>query len=878
MNYGDSNQELMHQRSSRSSTCVPPVTLSELWQDHLHCGNDHVALIQSGRQVTYAELDVWSNAIAHHLLQQGMQRGDLVAICLQRSCEFVASMLGIIKAGGAYVPLDKSYPQERLNFLLEDSRTEFIICSNEEAEQRLRQGLKTTSTDDLRRLSKTETTAAALPEISPHGLAYVIYTSGSTGRPKGVMIEHGAVANTIQEINRRFDVGPADRCLGLSSFSFDLSVYDVFGMLAAGGTLVMLEPRLVREPSHWAELLMRHGVTIWNSVPALMEMLHTYALNRPTNSLGSLRLTMLSGDWIPVSLPERIRLLAPRNKLVSLGGATEASIWSIAYEIDEVDPKWTSIPYGKPLTGQTFYILDSKRKPVPAGNTGELYIGGHGLARGYLHRPELTEERFVFDPFSQVSDRMYQTGDIGRMTADGNIEFQGRTDHQVKINGFRIELGEVERTLGLHPGVQNCVAASLGDRGRKRLIAYLVVNENVGKEVVSYRSVRSFLKTRLPNYMVPTQFVLLQKIPLSSNGKIDRGRLPEPNNSNILKENRNTEIPASPLELAIIKMWQQGFGVSQLGVHDNFFALGGDSIAAAGFFVQLENELGYSISLATLVQHPTIRELAGTLQNYEESDSGQQWEPLVSIRPQGNHRPLFCFPGIDGSVLPYRTLSFYLDAETPVFGLQPQGLCGSQMPRRRLRDVAESHISVMRGVQPEGPYALLGFSFGGMVAFEVARQLKAAGEEVDLLIIIDTPLRGRPWWWRAVRSIFNGRGSQNQLESVGPGTWFEGARSIDDLDFPPGRRKVMKTHQLALETYRLAKSETKLLYLHAMIRPPFPASLFDASPTQWIECGGPGSEANVVPGSHETLFMPGNIEAVAQQINRWLARREEPGN
>ena len=291
-----------------------------------------------------------------------------------------------------------------------------------------------------------------------------------------------------------FQVGPQDRCLGLSSFSFDLSVYDVFGMFAAGGTLVMLDSQLMREPSHWVDLLVRHGVTIWNSVPALMEMLHNYLLNRPSNSLGSLRLTMLSGDWIPVSLPERIRQLAPRNQIVSLGGATEASIWSIAYEIGEIDPNWLSIPYGKPLAGQTFYILDSQQNPVPDGTTGELYIGGQGLARGYLYRPELTEERFVPDPFSHSFPRMYRTGDIGRKMVDGNIEFQGRTDQQVKINGFRVELGEVERTLGLHPEIEHCVVSSPGDHGRRRLIGYIVGRGNGQGYEVSYKSIRSFLR------------------------------------------------------------------------------------------------------------------------------------------------------------------------------------------------------------------------------------------------------------------------------------------------------------------------------------------------------------------------------------------------
>ena len=330
--------------------------------------------------------------------------------------------------------------------------------------------------------------------------------------------------------------------------------------------------------------------------------------------------------------------------------------------------------------------------------------------------------------------------------------------------------------------------------------------------------------------------------------------------------------------MAIIEMWQHGFGVERLDVNDNFFALGGDSIAAASFFVQLENELGYSTSLATLLQHPTIRELAEKLQSDKDSSTAsQQWKTLVPIRPQGSRRPIFCLPGNNGSVLPFRALSTYLDNDTPVLGLQPQGLCGKLAPHTRIPDVAASHIKVMRDAQPAGPYALMGFSFGGTVAFEMARQLTEIGEQVDLLIIIDTPFHGRPWWWREIRQIVSSlrefRRRQRPKPVASNGTWLEGARSMEDLGFPPGRRTVMQTHQLAFETYRISKSTTKLHYLHAMIRPPYPARLFDVPPSRWVEFGGAGSEFQVIPGSHDTLFLPGSIEAVAQHVNRWLRRR-----
>ncbi|MGY0071257.1 non-ribosomal peptide synthetase [Streptomyces sp. QTS137] len=478
--------------------------------------------------VTHARLADNAAATAALLAAHGTGPGDMVAVACEKGAAQITAVLGVSLSGAGYLPVEPSWPAARIAAVCERAGVRHALAGR---------GVRTdwpagVTVHRLTAAGRPARTAAAptgpvapLAVPRPEDIAYTIFTSGSTGSPKGVEIEHRAARTTIDDIVDRFSLGPDDRVLALSALSFDLSVFDVYGVLGVGGALVLPDPARQRDPQHWLEQAGRHGVTVWNTAPALLEMLVEYAEMEPEEAAGalrSLRLVMLSGDWIPLTLPDRLRRLAPRAKVMSLGGATEASIWSITHPVERTDPSWRSIPYGRALRGQSFLVLDEDGGPCPVGEAGELFIGGDGLARGYTADPVQTAERFAVHPV--LGRRLYRTGDLGRWTADGTIEFLGRVDRQVKIRGHRIELGEVEAVLARHPAVRQCVVSSVrGPDGRPRLVAHL--SPRGASEAPTAQELADALRERLPDYMVPGRFVILDQLPVTANGKIDHAAL-----------------------------------------------------------------------------------------------------------------------------------------------------------------------------------------------------------------------------------------------------------------------------------------------------------------------------------------------------------------
>jgi amino acid adenylation domain-containing protein len=472
------------------------------------------------------------------------------------------------------------------------------------------------------------------PLQAPSDLAYVIYTSGSTGEPKGVMIEHRSAANTVLDMNRRFGIGPDDRVLALSNLSFDLSVYDVFGLLAAGGALVLPEPGALRDPERWVELIRRHHVTVWDSVPQLMQMLVDSRPGRPLAAeCPSLRIAFLSGDWIPLGLPRSLDGI----EAISLGGATEASIWSIFYRIDRLDPAWRSVPYGYPLANQRWFVLDESLEDQPDWVAGHLYIGGLGLARGYWGDADKTRASFITHP--ATGERLYRTGDLGRYMGDATIEFLGRQDAQIKLQGYRVELGEIEHGARAHPDVDECCVAVREVRpdgraasGQRRgvehrfLVAYVVPRP--GRRPTE-QGLRAHLRATLPDYMVPARLVLLERLPLSANGKVDRAALPEV----------ETETPgaralaeeATPTERAVTALWAKvlGLPVERIPPHMNFFDLGGNSLLLVTVSNELRQELHRAVPLGQLFRKTTVQALAAYL---DEQDSSAPEAPATAER------------------------------------------------------------------------------------------------------------------------------------------------------------------------------------------------------------------------------------------------------
>lgn len=585
----------------------PDVLLHELFLRNTLRLPNHSAVVSANRVFSYEELSRRVNSLACKLHKLGARPNKLIAIVMEKGWEQVVAALSIMQSGAAYLPISVESPKARLQALLEEAQIQVVLTQSwheqkiewPESVVRIAVDLEDSQTTDELPLQRAQTA---------DDLAYVIYTSGSTGKPKGVMISHRGAVNTILDINRRFDARPTDRTLALSSLSFDLSVYDIFGALAAGATVVIPEPEAIRDPAMLLKILRDERVTIWNSVPAFMEMVVGYEEARGGKLPDSLRLVMLSGDWIPVTLPGRIESLSEKVKVVSLGGATEASIWSIVHPVESVDPEAKSIPYGRPLTNQSVHVLDDSLNPRPVWAPGELYIGGIGLALGYWRDEEKTRASFIVHP--QTGDRLYRTGDWGRYLPDGAIEFLGREDSQVKIRGYRVELGEIESALTQHPNVCAATIAAIKDaRGSGRLVAYVVPKV---QHALSTGELRSFLKESLPDYMLPTVFVFVDLLPLTSNGKVDRKSLAE--SSYIHNDATRVKRPSDIESEAHIERIVAGvLELERIEPDQNLFELGADSLDFVTVINRLEREIGFRPKIADLYYQPTV---AGLIKNY----------------------------------------------------------------------------------------------------------------------------------------------------------------------------------------------------------------------------------------------------------------------
>jgi amino acid adenylation domain-containing protein/non-ribosomal peptide synthase protein (TIGR01720 family) len=598
-----------------------------------------IAVSAPGRALSYAELDRRANRVARRLRELGAEPNTLVAIAMRKGWEQVVAALGIVRAGAAYLPIDADLPERRVHELLEQGEVRVALTQTGVVDRiGWPAGIERLAVDDDAVWADVD--PARLDDVaSPADLAYVIFTSGSTGRPKGVMIEHRAAANTIVDCIKRFRLSALDRVLALSSLSFDLSVFDVFATLSVGGTVVVPEPGAARNPARWAELVRDRGITVWNSVPALLDMLVEFADGRRERVGDSLRLAMLSGDWIAVDLPDRARTLMPALEVVSMGGATEGSIWSVLYPIGEVDPDWASIPYGKPMANQTMHVLDAELAPRPVLVPGELFIGGRGVAAGYWRDPERTAASFVEHPVT--GERLYRTGDLARYLPDGNLEFLGRRDAQVKVRGYRVELGEIESVLLQHPDVEAAFVKAHGeDRGPKRLVAYCTSDRDL-----EACDLRRFLGDRLPEYMVPQTFVALDELPLSANGKVDRDALPAPSwdgggaiscaaepPPGADAPGADVEAPGTDVEATLAAIWSEVLGLPQVGRGQSFFDLGGDSLLAMRSMAKA-GAAGIQIDPETFFESPTIAELAAAAVRRDPGRARESAGPLAGEHP-----------------------------------------------------------------------------------------------------------------------------------------------------------------------------------------------------------------------------------------------------
>jgi amino acid adenylation domain-containing protein len=700
--------------------------IHELFAEQVERNPDAVAVAFEEQQLTYDELNCRANQLAHCLRSLGVGADVLVGICVERSLEMIVGLLGILKAGGAYVPLDPDYPQERLSFMLADTQIKVLLTQQNLVEKLQKHQVKLVCLDTdspvIAQCSQDNAIAPPIADVQATNLAYVIYTSGSTGQPKGVEVVHRGVNRLLFGVNY-VHLDETQRFLQIAPISFDASTFEIWGALLHGARCVLF-PESIPTAQSLSEEIHKHGITVLWLTSALFNSI----IDDDPQALSGIKQLLIGGEALSLAHVNRAFETLPFTQIINGYGPTESTTFTCCYPIPrKIETTIESIPIGSPIANTQVYILDDYLQPVPVGVPGELHIGGAGLARGYLNRPELTQEKFIPNPFD--NSKLYKTGDLARYLPDGNIEYLGRIDHQVKIRGFRIELGEIEAVLSQHEDVQiSCVIVREDTPGEKQLVAYIVPQKDV---TLTTSELRQFLGNKLPGYMIPSAFVMLDSLPLTPNGKVDRRALKAPahtSNSDRFIEVRNQ------LELKLLQIWSNILKIDKIGVQDNFFDLGGHSLLAPYLMTQIKQQIGKDIPVKDLFQNPTIEQLAAIIQK-ESDDSSPSC--LVAIQPNGSNLAFFCVPGAGGRPFYFYHLGRCLGDDQPLYSFE-NNLYQELGAITHIEDMASIYIEAMQAVQPQGPYFLGGHSYGGNVAFEMAQQLRNQGQEVALLAIVDS--------------------------------------------------------------------------------------------------------------------------------------------
>lgn len=699
-----------------------------------------IAVISDDQEISYGELLNISYGIYLELINNNCKEGDNVAIIMEKSIYQVASAIAVLCAKAVYVPITIEQGFNRTKNILDKIESEIIL---------------TTSNNDICyediKVINVDGVSPQAEELPRGGdadkLAYIIFTSGSTGEPKGVAITHRAAVNTIEDINLRYHVTEKDSILGVSEFNFDLSVYDIFGILSVGGTLVYPKENKKRDPAYLAQLIKMEKITVWNSVPALLQMIMLYSGSDEKCDLSSLKLVLLSGDWIPINLPDELLLKAPDANVVSLGGATEASIWSIHYDYEGINEEYNSIPYGKPLWNQEFRILDSKLQNCPIGVAGELYITGDGLAQGYYNDKEKTEAQFIMNEKENIM--MYRTGDIGRYHKDGNIEFIGRIDNQIKLNGHRIELGEIESVINKHPNIVNCAVI----HNEKSLYCFFESKfiDNEGKKMqLNVKELKDFIKEYLPIYMIPKQYCELAELPITMNGKINRKALKELIDSKDIQVDediRNID-NMTELQQSIAKIWSD-VGISDLGLTDNFYDCGADSLIMAQVTGKLREEIAADIPFDTLLRqilnYPTIEKVA----EFIEEQLGDTTVEIIQedrnigvskIYSSGEGPLRIVFHAALGTMNCFRLLIPHLieqnKGDIMTIAIDDSEEYYNMDPNIAVQKLADDYTKLILETGAKN-VQLIGYCYGGWLAVETANRLQEKGVEIDDMVLID---------------------------------------------------------------------------------------------------------------------------------------------
>jgi amino acid adenylation domain-containing protein len=834
---------------------------------------DEVAVRCGAQELTYLELDRRSNLLVRNLRELGVVPEMRVGVCVERSVQLLVGLLGTLKAGGAYVPLDPHLPPARLATILEDAEAPFLVTERSLAP--LCPGFTGT------RVFLEESTSredATLPEVevSSANAAYVIYTSGSEGRPKGVVVEHRSAVNLLHSMRTEPGFHPQDVLLAVTTIAFDISVVELFLPLSVGACVVIVPDAIRADGPALAALIGSSGATFFQATPATWQML------LHSGWKGDRKLKALTGgEALSADLADQ--LLDQCGELWNVYGPTETTISCLEARIRKGD----AITIGGPLANTLAYVVDPHGQPAPIGVPGELLIGGAGVARGYLKLGELTAERFIRNPFSSdPAARLYRTGDLARWRPDGNIEFLGRLDTQVKVRGFRIELGEIETELRAQPELRDAVVSNrVSAHGDVQLVAYLVAK---APEKPDTAMLRSRLEERLPDYMLPNAYVWLDQLPLTPSGKVDRRSLPAPETDRGVPQTDSH--PISLIEVELIRIWRRFFQRDDIGRHDNFFALGGHSLLATRLATEIDKVLGRKLPIAALFQSPTIGSLAARL---SDENWVPTWSSLVPLQPQGSGSPLFFVHGLGGDLYQMVSLARLMPPDLPCFGIQAVGLDGKSERHATVEDMAAHYVSELISFQAEGPFYLVGYSLGGLIAFEIAQQLRRTGRRVALLALLDTrPSPAIPWFYYALAmSVYIPRGLLRHLRPLWElpsgerfdyfrkyWKWmrfliFENNRSRAAADVTPLLNDPSAESKHSVDYYYAASRSYQLCHYPGKVDAFVSEDSNLGWRLYWKRLSTGGASFHRIPGPHIEMFSEPNISFLAKSLNAVLQRR-----
>ncbi|GAA3507035.1 amino acid adenylation domain-containing protein [Streptomyces showdoensis] len=845
-------------------------SLWDLFAEQVRLRPDTVAVVAGDTRTTYRELARRAERLAARLAARGVGRGSLVGLCAHRDTDLVVGILGILRAGAAYVPLDPDHPAQRRSYMADDAGLSVVVTQR---------GLDVPGTA----LLLDEDTDGDLPvpdaTATAADLAYLIYTSGSTGAPKAVTVPHGQVVRLLRATQDWYRFDERDVWTLFHSFAFDFSVWELWGALAHGGRLVVVPHWQTRSPEDFQRLLAREEVTVLNQTPAAFRQLVAAHEERPEEL--SLRYVIFGGDALD---GDSVRRWFDRHgedhpRLVNMYGITETTVHVTYCPLTRELLRDNASPIGEPIPDLSLWVVDRTGQPAPIGVPGELLVGGAGLSWGYLNRPDLSARRFVADRLGGAPGaRLYRSGDLARRRSDGGLEYLGRIDHQVKIRGFRIELGEIEAVLAAHPRVDDACVTVRDDR----LVGYVV-----SKDAVEPGDLRAHLAAHLPDYMVPSALVPVERIALTGNGKVDRAALPAPEPS----RDGAFVAPRDATEHAVARVWSALLGTDRIGVHDSFFDLGGTSLDLTRLRAELRRRLGVELDMRDLYSAPTVEMTAMLLDPSRRTRT--QPSPLVPIKPTGGRPPLFLVHAVGGSVVPYLPLARLIDPDQPLYGLEDPGLDGGPVTAS-LTDLAARYVEAIRAVQPHGPYHLGGWSLGGVVAAEMARLLTAAGETAPLVVMLDTgmpPYLGEALPDRAVllggfvhdlaglAGVPAPRYDEAALRGLTPDRQDEAL--LDLLEraalVPEGIRddmreriRVFEANTRALLRHRPGPVDGRLVLLSAQQQPRRPKT------RPWRVLARGGFELHTVPGDHHTMLQQPHLTALARSLSGVLERLVRP--